>query len=1355
MFVVKRNSMVRCKLLKKGVLFVALGFSALQSLSGQNSSVASYSNDYYTQFNNYTRQHGLSSNKILDIVQDQCGFIWIATNNGLNRFDGYRFISFLNQTNDSLSISDNYITSLCIDGRNNLWVGTKNGLNRYNRDKEHFVRFPIQSQTSKGISHEHVRKIFTQDTSNILWVETNDGVLNKIEPNTKKVSFFKHDASSTDYYDYHALTIDNEGTLWLGGRDFGPYRFDTVLNAMKLLQADKNNPQKKRDNDVACIYQDAKNRIWMSGTDGFYRYFKNKDTFSKKLSTSTFEILSDTDSTLWLATGNGLYKYLINQNRFIRFQNNIYLAHTLLNNHVNCLFTDRSGNLWAGTNKGISVLQPAANQFRHYRSVPGIDNTLLSNHVSCFFQDSKEQVWIGTMGKGVHRWNPDSYDFSNFQASFPDKKVSTIFEDSQGTLYFGLWSGEGFYRYLPETNKFYRHAMDYSSLKSDWYNAFYEDAKDRLWVGFWGSSGVHFFNRKTLSFEPYSLRLYETPATRSINHLISDGTYLWMNFYYGILHRFNPATTAFESFYEKDRLVVFPEWEAAKKAFETPIDFGAIDFMHLNDKASFFFSSEQSIYHWKNEKLQFADNQLQDACCFSNPDTAGSFYFATNQQIKHYNYSTKKVNEVLTPKNLPAQLKLDQIKQLFVVQNKDMYINTNYNLWHYNLAEKKFVALPTAIDSIKTTINTLNADNLGNLYFASNQGLFISNRSDNKIMHYCQNCSTDKNLPGNYVFCTEPQRASSLVWLGTNRGLVSIDLSLNEVKTMEQTSHLEIKHLLFWSADSLYLATNQGLMLFNTRTGNLIPYNQFNQHQLSSHLIQFIFEDAQGYIWVGTTNNGLNQMDTNRYSIKHYSNQPDDSLAFWGNHASSIYQSPDSILFIGGTGINIYDYEKKQFRHLTQNNGLPSDKILGITGSNDSIIWITTPESLVKYNYKANKLTSFGSNYGLEPEHFTDAILTLKNNKVLIGSENGFYVFLPEQIQTFSPAEKMGLSGFRVFDKIRKIDFSAREEIVLNYKENFFTLEFSNFDFMPQNTQYVYRLSGIDENWVASQGNQASYTNIAPGSYIFEVNTQLGLQKGSPPATIKISILPPFWQRTWFILLEIIAVLAVLLFFYRQRIKQFVLREKSLKLEQTLLRSEMDPHFVFNALIAIQSFIFKNEIKEAGRYLSKFAKLMRLFLQNTRHEFIPLNQEIETLVYYTELQRLRFNNSFDFNIQCVDDIDTETIAIPPMMAQPFIENAIEHGFNGITYPGLIQINYQVLPDFVLINIEDNGVGFKQSIESSRNKKHHSLALTITRERLANFSSKKLTFDIELTDLSDLDRHFHGTRIFMKIPYKKL
>ncbi|MGE4290086.1 MAG: two-component regulator propeller domain-containing protein, partial [Salinivirgaceae bacterium] len=945
---VKLYSLICFKPIKKSILILALFFYALITLDAQNTSNASYSNDYYTQFTNYTRNHGLSSNKILDIVQDDFGFIWIATNMGLNRFDGYRFIPFFNKKNDSLSISDNYITSLCVDGNNNLWVGTKNGLNRYDREKEHFVRFPVQNQSNKGISHPHVRKILTLDASNLLWVETIDGVLNKIELNTNNVSFFKHDASSTDYYDYHALTLDNEGTLWFGGRDFGPYRFDTTLNSMKLLKADYNNPQKKRDNDVACIYQDAKNRIWMSGTDGFYQYFKDKDTFSKKLPTSTFEILSDTDSTLWLATGNGLYKYLVNQNRFVSFQNNIYLAHTLLNNHVNCLFTDRSGNLWTGTNKGISVLQPSANQFRHYRSVPGINHTLLSNHVSCFFQDSKEQVWIGTMGKGIHRWNPDSYDFSNFQAAFPDKKVSTIFEDSQGTLYFGLWSGEGFYRYLPETNKFYRHAVNFENLKSDWYNAFYEDANGRLWIGLWGSSGVHFFNRKTLSFEPYSLRLYETPATRPINHLVSDGTYLWMNYYYGILHRFNPSNSVFESFYGKDRLFVFPEWEATKKAYETPVDFGTIDCMVSNDRASFYFLSEQNIYQWKNEKLHRADAQLQAARCFSNPDSAGSFYFATNKQINHYNNNTHIVSEVLTPKNLPAKLKLDQIKQLFVVQNQDMYINTSYNFWHYHLSEKKFTALPNAIHSIKSGINSLNADSLGNLYLSTNQGLYVLNCSNNNITHFCQNCNQENNLPGNYVFCAEPQTATSLVWLGTNRGLVSIDLALNEVKAIKQTSHLEIKQLLFWSSDSLYLATNQGLMLFNTQTQGLTPLNQYNQHQLSSHLVQFIFEDVHGFVWVGTTNNGLNQLDTNQYTIKHFSDQPGDSLGFWGNHASCIYQSPDSVLFIGGTGINIYDYQKKQFRHLTQNIGLPSDKILGITGSNDSIIWITTPESLVK-----------------------------------------------------------------------------------------------------------------------------------------------------------------------------------------------------------------------------------------------------------------------------------------------------------------------------------------------------------------------------------------------------------------------
>lgn len=214
-------------------------------------------------------------------------------------------------------------------------------------------------------------------------------------------------------------------------------------------------------------------------------------------------------------------------------------------------------------------------------------------------------------------------------------------------------------------------------------------------------------------------------------------------------------------------------------------------------------------------------------------------------------------------------------------------------------------------------------------------------------------------------------------------------------------------------------------------------------------------------------------------------------------------------------------------------------------------------------------------------------------------------------------------------------------------------------------------------------------------------------------------------------------------------------KQRIIALEQRLLISQMNPHFVFNSLTAIQSYIFRNDPYQAGKYLANFSKLVRSILENSRLEQISIAKEVETITHYLELQALRFEGKFSYTIDIAQEIDQEHMFIPPMLAQPFIENAIEHGIIHISSKGLISIRFIHSEPFVLLEVEDNGIGIEKSTEFNVNKReeHKSLATRITQERINNLRKvfgKGIRMEIiDLKKLHTLDNT--GTLVRFIIP----
>ena len=303
--------------------------------------------------------------------------------------------------------------------------------------------------------------------------------------------------------------------------------------------------------------------------------------------------------------------------------------------------------------------------------------------------------------------------------------------------------------------------------------------------------------------------------------------------------------------------------------------------------------------------------------------------------------------------------------------------------------------------------------------------------------------------------------------------------------------------------------------------------------------------------------------------------------------------------------------------------------------------------------------------------------------------------------------------------------------------------------------RYAYRLKGVDKKWVYTGEYISSYTDIRPGEYLFEVKSSYdGYLWSAPVARLVLLIRPPFWMTGWFIAITSLLLLAGVSLVIRMRFIGLQKEKYNIELEQRLLRSQMNPHFIFNSLTSIQNYMLGKHSAKASHYLAKFSRLLRMILENSRNSIITLEQEIQTLDHYLTLQKIRYEQMFDYVIHVDQELDPAFLRIPPMLTQPFVENAIEHGLKPAKEKKSLMVSFEADGEFVRITIEDNGIGIRQSrrLRKAREKGHQSLATDISQDRIQNmnrFGRQKIR--LEIFDLAELEEGGRGTRVAMSLP----
>lgn len=345
--------------------------------------------------------------------------------------------------------------------------------------------------------------------------------------------------------------------------------------------------------------------------------------------------------------------------------------------------------------------------------------------------------------------------------------------------------------------------------------------------------------------------------------------------------------------------------------------------------------------------------------------------------------------------------------------------------------------------------------------------------------------------------------------------------------------------------------------------------------------------------------------------------------------------------------------------------------------------------------------------------------------------------------------------------KINGKDTATLSHYELSHENNAIEFNISGISNSPSGIQYKYMLEGFDKEWIYTVNTSIYYTSLTPGSYTFKVfaMNDSGIWS-TMPSVISFTIQPPFYLSAWFLLTLVFAVIIIgfLIYFLIQKQNQLKnkqieeQKQRALASELQALRSQMNPHFIFNTLNSIQNFISKNESKDASIYLSKFAKLMRATLANTKRQRISLKDEIETLTLYLELEQLRLNNKFSYEILVDETIDTQYEQIPSMLIQPYVENAIWHGISHKEGNGIIRI--QFLPEnehLLKCVVEDNGIGRENAIKLKQNTTSPSFGMNITKERVELLNSLNGNqLSVKINDLK-INNQPAGTRVELYVP----
>lgn len=482
-----------------------------------------FSQNQSLKFEHIGIKEGLSQININCIIQDSRGFMWIGSRNGLNRYDGYKFLIYRYDANNNNSVSNNLITDLAEDHDGNIWIGTQNGLNEYSRSTGTFTRYLHSAADPNSISNNIINRIIF-DSAGFLWIATQDGGLDCYNTKTKLFRHHRHsaDVGSLPNDDVRTVFEDSQQQLWVGTSSGGLGLFDRKHNTFSKFPYTDPSSLKIAGNNVICMLENNPEQLWV-GTqeDGLFLFNKKTKTFQRFLhednnvnslsSNTIYSLKKDDEGNLWIGTENGGLSVLdAKTNRFHNYLHDEVDDNSIDGNSIYGICRDKLGNMWLGAfSGGVNLLKKTTESFTVYRHNAS-PYSLSNNFVLALFEDHEKNIWIGTDGGGLNRFDPQKGTFIHYLQQTRTRKgiagnyVLAVNQDDEGNLWIGTW-GNGFTIMNPKNGTFTNFSRDPANPNTlgsnNVYNLIHTRDK-KTWISAFGA-GLDCYDKKTKLFRHY------------------------------------------------------------------------------------------------------------------------------------------------------------------------------------------------------------------------------------------------------------------------------------------------------------------------------------------------------------------------------------------------------------------------------------------------------------------------------------------------------------------------------------------------------------------------------------------------------------------------------------------------------------------------------------------------------------------------------------------------------------------------------------------------------------------------------------------------------------------------------------
>ncbi len=807
---------------------------------------------------------------------------------------------------------------------------------------------------------------------------------------------------------------------------------------------------------------------------------------------SVNQIIRDEYGYVWFATLDGLNRY--DGYSIEVFRNHPKKPHSIADNAITCLHESPDKEIWVGHKKGgISVYDKISRNFKHFKQnekdTSVNANTLINNDITSICSDRYGNIWIATT-RGLSRMK---------RQKTPSGKTKIIYTN-----------------FATFTQPHFIFSNEINKIKC---------LGDTLWIA--SNNGLSILNIKTLKTQKidYNALSAQKIGLKVRDFIFEKNSKIWIATDNGLGH-YSLKTKSLESFFTK----------TANFDFISPhISSNSINTLFLDQDSSLWIGTADGLNHFLPRKKHF---EIYRASIF-NPDGLNSSeilsLFIDSEGILWVGTSLGGVNKWNRPakhfktiRNIPFDLKSvasNRIRCFYETRDSAIWIGTvDKGLERWNRKTDDFEHFNIFSD---LHIRAIVEDSLGQLWLGTNaQGLDLFNPKTRTV----QNFNTRNSKLTHNSIWTLLIDSQNRLWVGTSGGGVCV-ADLNRFE-------------------------REGRLIFK----NYSPIEK-DSFSLSGKEISCIIQDKDQNIWIGTRDNGLNKLAPNSQKFEHFKFLPDEIKNQEVDRIYWILEDSEDTVWVSTRG-TLSKYSKKQnkFTHYNYfNYNIPNPVMMCLLEDSKKNIWISTNLGLSCFDKKTKKVQNYDVTDGLQSNEFmVGSALKTFDGQLMFGGQTGFNAFFPADIKDNEHEPHVLITSFLVFDKAFMLDTAVTEKkhIVLDYSENAFTFEFVGFEYVnPLRNKYKYRLKNYEKKWrEAGTRRFASYTNIPAGIYAFEVlaanNDGFWCKTGK---SVIVEILPPFWQRTWFILL-VLSILGLIAYFLLHL--RDVHRDKSELEQKVILRTK-------------------------------------------------------------------------------------------------------------------------------------------------------------------------------------------------------